>query len=80
MGIDALGVIKRHYHSCLNVVDDICTVEWKHEVCKELRAILLEVTGEQKYDPWKLDPFEISELQKTINRVMYENKDRLGND
>ena len=61
-----IDIIKWHYHSCPNVTNDICSIEWKHEVCKELREILLEITGDQRYDNTK----QISELQKTINRII----------
>jgi hypothetical protein len=70
-----IDIIKRHYYSCPNVVNEICSIEWKHDVCKTLREILLEITKDQIYDPWKLDTKEISELQKTINKMMDENKD-----
>lgn len=72
---DALDVIKWHYHSCPNVTNDICSIEWKHDACKAIREILLEITKDQIYDPWKLDTKEVSELQKTINKMMDENKD-----
>jgi hypothetical protein len=42
-------IVKRYYYKCINIVDEVCYTEWKHEECRILREILFELTGDEKY-------------------------------
>lgn len=42
-------IILRKYNKCLNMQEDGCDIEWKHDECRILREILFEITGEERY-------------------------------
>ena len=82
---NSIDVIKRYYYQCINIVNDVCYTEWKHDECKTLRKILFELTGEEKYSSYD----KIWESSLKVNEILdnlvhdAENKeilDKLGSD